>query len=906
MARMLFKTFLIAAIAAIGFASGAITAQESSNKSQTFRTIVDGQQHTTVLKEGVCLKQVKNIPFATVILKDAQEYKCGKCSGGLAVFPNAKTNIVDLNGDQIASGLSFSTEWPRGPAPSADDCASDQCCTKKVSTKDSTKPKCIQDIAMVGYDCPTELLRNKNIPFIGTYIAKAKQCKCERCCEIQAAVKNTQAKLRPSNVVDSNNISLKNGYAIIIVGGTDRTAKINQQSTENQQDQSKSNGRCEISVEIKAVPFLSRLPLIGTSFKSKSAKKETASDCTSGDSDNCRPRLPSGVHVKVEEVPVLSNVPFVNRLFKNVCVKRDDEQESSSNESTAVTLPTLSFTEVNKTVSVPDGGTIIIGGITLPANRAAVINTLPSCYDDQSCCNKEQCKQNTSKPKCNKCNVIMYQYATPSATKPKVFSVAGFQCPCCENKCDKGNEKCCDDEAKCCPHGTCQQSTTVALPRLPKGHGNQTVCVPDGGICIIAGKRIRTDAAKTSCPDQSCCDEVTCCPANSECCEASCCPSASRCCEGDDQCCPMTTRDFTATVPPANARVLHNPYALPQPRGEWRVAPAPAPANEMRFNAPPMLEEMMELRIENERLKARIEAMEQHMEMMAEMAKLRAENQVLMHMINNKIQRQPKATTVQPWQPVHPVAPGHPLPQPYVNAPPILPPANAWQPATPQYHTAHSNQPPPARCVAPTAIYPNPQAYPPARKATKPKTPCTAPGCNDAKCVSPTCPVADPAQPTSVPKTCKDPACEGAKCKTESRPTGEYVPSTPAGVSNRLKPIINDTGTAKPANTLKTIKVFDAGKPVTGKITVPQVFSIPMAMPATPNKAVAAPAIVQKSNLKQAISIVRLEKQVEQLQAEIKKLKTQRTAEKADMDDVSPKKADADDIAPFKFYGGIR
>ena len=902
MARMLFKTFLIAAIAAIGFASGTITAQESTNKSQVYRTIVDGQQHTTVLGEGVCLKQVKNIPFATVILKDAQQCKCEKCSEAIAETPGAKTNIIDLSGDQIASGFSFSTEWHRGPAPSVnestDDCASDQCCTSTVGTDDSTKPKCIQDIAMVGYDCPSELLRLKNIPFVGAYIAKAKQCKCERCCQIQAAIKKAES--------------------------TNKNA----------------NARCEIEVEIKSVPGIMNLPLLGTLFKRQSTEgcccddncecceacKSTGdSNCECGDckccgcckkedvakTNNTRFRVHAGAANSskskicitcqncgskiTSDLPFISSVPYVNRLMQQArnqrTGKRDDccnETGKCCDEGTAVTLPTLSFTEVNKTVSVPDGGTVIIGGIKLPANRAAVISMPQSCCDDQSCCNKEECKQNTSKPTCKKCNVIMNQYATASATKPKVFSFSGYQCACCGNKCDKNNETCCDDEAKCCPHGTCQPATAVRLPNLPQGHANRTVCVPDGGICIIAGKRVRTDALKTNCPDQKSCCDASCCPADSDCCEGSCCPGTSGCCEGDDQCCPMTTRDFTATLPSANARVLHNPYALPQPRGEWRVAPAPV--NEMRFNAPPMLEEMVELRIENERLKARIEAMEQHMELMAEMAKLRAENQVLMHMMNKKMQHQPKATTVQPWQPVNPVAPGQPLPQPYVNSPRILPPANTWQPTTPQYHTAHSNQRPPAQCVPPTAIYSNPPSYPPAKKAATPNAPCAAPGCNDAKCVGATCPVADPVQPVSVPKTCEDPACDDAKCKTESRPTGEYVPSTPAGEANRLKPIINNPGKAKPAKTLKTIKVFDAGKSVSGKITVPQVFSMPMALPAKPKSAVATPAIVQKSNLKQAISIVRLEKQVEQLQAEIKKLKTQRTAEKADMEDVTPKK----------------
>ena len=929
MARMLSKTMMIAMIIAIGAASGIAGTQEASasKSSQVYRTVIDGEEHTMVLGEGVCLKELKKVPYAALMLRDIEKCECDACGKSKQETPGSTTDIIDLGGepkgkpDLIAMGWSVSGEWDRGARSdnpeSPNTCEGAACCQTKIGTNVSVTSKCIQDVQL-GYDCPSELISKKKIPFVSSYLEKSRYCKCQRCKEIQATVKKAEEYQLSNTSGTTYSFDLKEGYALVGDGGQYRLLKLpakqSAQSSEtcsckngqccptvtSQEDDSEAKGKIEVRVAVKAIPVLSDLPLIGACFQSTkkddccegdccpSGCDESACEMKSTNADSTTYRVHGGIVGKdktgicitcencgakiTSNTPLLSSVPYINRLFANTRNQSKpqesgccNEKEGCCDDGTTIRLPELNFTDVHKTVHVPDGGTVIIGG------RAIRTKALPksqqhACEDGaDSCCTKSECQRANDNPICKKCNVVMNRVGTPSTTQLRTFSFAGYSCGCCQRECDNNKETCDDKGEKCCPHGCC-----------PSG---KTVRVPDAGHTFAKAKVRFNITDRTCCPATGSVSDQACCPAAEGCCTDSCCPEDSKCCDEAGACCQEGSCDFTATLPPANARVMHNPYAMPQPNMPPPRAPLAIPGHYV----PMMSEEMIELRIENEMLKMRVEAMEQQMKMAMELAKLRAENQVLKHMMQNN-RHQGQQTAARPWQPAPSLPAHHNMVQPkysphvnYVPAMPqgaVLPPANRVQPA---------------------------------------RTVPASPGCNDAKCVHGNCPSA-----VTAPTAYADPAAAAADCSepkshAETRPTGEYLPTKPAATNKPSQPVepltpITKSENQRPQNNIKTIKVFNAGKAVTGKITVPQVFSMPMAVPQNGRKVVATPTMVQKSNIKQVMSIVRLEKQVEQLQAEIEKMKAERTAKAIDIQSVNPKgdAAPEKDSIQYQFYGGIR
>lgn len=939
-------------VVAIGAASGIAGAQEASaSKSQVYRTVIDGEEHTMVLGEGVCLKELKKVPYAALMLRDIEKCECDACSKSKQETPGSTTDILDLSSDYYTGFSSAQIDWSRRACDdqqeSPNKCDDATCCQTKVGTNVSVTSKCIQDVQL-GYDCPSELISKKNVPFVSSYLEKSRYCKCQRCKEIQATVKKAEAYQHSHTVDSSKGIVFKEGYALI-GDGCYRTliklpAKQSAQSNAtcscktgeccptvtSQEDDSEAKGKIEVRVAVKAIPVLSDLPLIGACFKATKKDgcceggccvdecSEGACEMKSTNVDSTTYRVHGGIVGKsktgicitcencgakiTSDTPLLSSVPYINRIFattRNQANTQESgccsEKEGCCDEGTTIRLPKLTFTDVPQTVHVPDGGTVIIGGQAFRAT-ARPMSQQPACDDGaDSCCTKAECQRTNDNPICKKCNVVMNRVATPSSTQLRTFSFAGYSCSCCQRECDKNKETCNAEGEKCCPHGCCSTGTTVRLPMLSPGQMNN-VHVPDAGHHFAKAKIRVNITDKACCPATGCAIDQPCCPAAEGCCTESCCPEASKCCDEAGACCKEGSCDFTATLPPANARVMHNPYAMPQPN----MPPARAPMAIHGHYVPMMSEEMIELRIENEMLKLRVEAMEQQMKMAMELAKLRAENQVLKHMMQNN-KHQGQQTAARPWQPVPSLPANHhtfqPNYSPHVNYAPAMPQGAVLPPV---------NNVQPVRTV-------------PARAVQAP------PGCNDAKCVHGNCPsavtaptaYADPAA-GKAPTAYADPAaaakaCTEPKSHAETRPTGEYLPTKPAATNKPSAPVepltpITKSETQRPQNNIKTIKVFDAGKAVTGKITVPQVFSMPMAVPQNGQKVVATPTMVQKSNIKQVMSIVRLEKQVEQLQAEIEKMKAERAAKAIDIQSVNPK-ADAEskeDAIQYQFYGGIR
>jgi general secretion pathway protein D len=71
--------------------------------------------------------------------------------------------------------------------------------------------------------------------------------------------------------------------------------------------------------------------------------------------------------VRLTLVPFFSQIGDVEEFTfngkKSVTRNDDDETVSTVEEGTTVQLPTFAFTSVTTTVSVPDGGTVLLGGI---------------------------------------------------------------------------------------------------------------------------------------------------------------------------------------------------------------------------------------------------------------------------------------------------------------------------------------------------------------------------------------------------------------------------------------------------------------------------------------------------------------------------------------------------------------
>lgn len=575
----------------------------------------------------------------------------------------------------------------------------------------------------------------------------------------------------------------------------------------------------EIRVELRSVPVLSSLPIIGKIFENNSTDSCECDDCKCCGA--CKTKTESSqpnTCVKCDEVIRKQAVPVLGKfkVFKNVgtiCGCTEQRAATEGEDAPKKVAPICKAEcEVEFAEDVPFVSNIpYINRLIRHQERAGV--DLPCCppavaaacgCDDCKCCTA--CKTSTETAASSSCENGRCVIRITDQGRPVAHFVRASNgnckcdsCGCCV-ACPKSNATCSDQSNSCCENGNCcPQGTTVQLP-LVRG---AIVQVPHAG----------SHFAKSYSDAQSNCSAIA---AN---------PTQPNCLSDDIQ--------FQHYM-----------------RGKTEAAAASA-------------QQVMGMRMENQRLKSQLEAMETQMEMAMEIATLRAQNEMLQQTVDRM--HGGANAGIQPWPPSNPIPAHHP--GPYTSAPlrPAMPPAaHQWHP-TPSCSAIGCYPPVDTTIPAPNMI---------ARPhdvdisicdqrcgVNCPNGNCLDAECPDAKCFNAKCPGAN------CPKAnCPDSKCLDADCKTADRPTGEYKPSKLlepiSSTEPRLNPFVG-----------KPIKVFDAGTPVHGTI----MFSNPPAMVASnPIKGIVAqPTIVAKPNLKVSISIVRLEKQVEALQAELKLLKEQ-------------------------------